>query len=103
LRKKALGLYFCGILDTAAVQDCTKFPSLITNVLLHLVRDFINGVCYQRYEKRLEQQTGRPKVNVCAAAENLEEELQGVYKVWVHGKKHIKSGTIFLVHLTAGP
>ena len=28
---------------------------LITNVLLQLVRDIINGVCYQRYEKRLEQ------------------------------------------------
>ena len=27
-----MGLYFYGILDTAAVKDCTKFPSLITNV-----------------------------------------------------------------------
>jgi len=25
-RKKALGLYFCGILDPGAVQDCKKFP-----------------------------------------------------------------------------
>jgi len=41
------------------------------------------------------QQKARPKVNVCAAAENLEEELQGVYKVWAHGKKHIKSGPSF--------
>ena len=48
-------LYFCGILDPAAIQDVTKFPSL-TNVLLQLVRD-INGICYQGYdEKRLEQQ-----------------------------------------------
>ena len=35
-----------------AVQDCTKFPNLITNVHLQLVRDIINSVCYQRYEKR---------------------------------------------------
>jgi len=47
---------FCGILDPATVQNCTKFPSAITNVLLQLLRDIINGVCYQRYEKRLEQQ-----------------------------------------------
>jgi len=39
----------CGILDPAAVHDCTKFPSLIINVLLQLVRDIINGVSYQRY------------------------------------------------------
>jgi len=38
-----LELYFCGILDPVAVQDGTKFPSLITNVLLQLVRDIING------------------------------------------------------------
>ena len=66
---------FCGILDPAAVQDCTKFPSLITNVLLQLVRDIINGVYSQRYEKRLEQQKGRPNVNVYAAEDNSEEEL----------------------------
>ena len=47
---------FCGILDLVAIQDCTKFPSIITNVLLQLVKDIINGVCYQLYEKRLEQQ-----------------------------------------------
>ena len=46
-------LYFCGILDPAAVQDRTEFPSLITNVLLQLVRDIINGVCDQRYENVL--------------------------------------------------
>ena len=33
-RKEALGIYFCGILDPAAVQDCTKHPSLIRNALL---------------------------------------------------------------------
>jgi len=27
----------------------------MTNLLLQLVRDIINEVCYQRYEKRLEQ------------------------------------------------
>jgi len=37
------------------------------------MRDIINGVCYQRYEKRHEQQKGRPNVNVCGAEENLEE------------------------------
>ena len=66
---------FCGIFDPTAVLDCTKFFSLITNVLLQLVRDIINGVCYQRYQKYLEQQKGRANVNVCAAEENLEEEL----------------------------
>jgi len=29
----------------------------------------------------------RPKVNVCAAEDNLDVKLQSVYKVWVHGKK----------------
>jgi len=38
------------------------------------MRDIINGVCYQRYEKRLEKQKGRPDVNVCDAEEDLEEE-----------------------------
>jgi len=47
----------------------------MTNVLLQLVKDIINGVCYQRYEKRLEQQKGCSNVNVCPAEENLEEEL----------------------------
>jgi len=61
---------FCWILDPAAVQDCAKFPSLLTNVLLQLVRDITNGVCYQRYEKRLEQQKGHPDVNVWAAKKN---------------------------------
>jgi len=31
------------------------------------------GPGYRRYEKRLEQQRGRPNVNVGAAEENLEE------------------------------
>jgi len=57
-------------------------------VLLQLVRDIINEVCYQRYEKRLEQQKGRPKVSVCAAKENFEEDQHGVFKVWVDGNKH---------------
>jgi len=39
------------------------------------VKDIINAVCYQRYEKRLEQQKGRPKVYVSAAEENLEKKL----------------------------
>jgi len=66
---------FCESLDSAAVQDCTKFPILLTNVLLQLVSDIINGVCYQRHVKRFEHQKGRPNVNVCAAEENLEEQL----------------------------
>jgi len=37
--------------------DCFLWDSsLITNVLVQLLKDIINGVCYQRYEKRLEQQ-----------------------------------------------
>jgi len=56
--KKALGLYSWGIVDPAAVQDCTKFPN--EKNVLQLVRHIINGVCYQLYEKRLEQQKGRP-------------------------------------------
>ena len=52
-----MGLYFCGISDPAAAQDVIKFPSLMTNVPLQLVRDIINGICYQGHdEKRLEQQ-----------------------------------------------
>jgi len=31
---------------------------------LQLVRDIINGVCYQRYEKRLEQQKGCLNANI---------------------------------------
>jgi len=46
------------------------------NELLQLVRDVINRVRYQRCGKPLEQQKGRPNVNVCAAEENLEEEQQ---------------------------
>jgi len=37
----------------AAVQDCTEFPSLKTNVLLQLKSDIINRVCCQRYENVL--------------------------------------------------
>jgi len=39
------------------------------------VGDITSGVCYQSYEKRLEQQSGRSNVNVCDGEENLEEEL----------------------------
>jgi len=35
-------------------------PSLLTKVLLQLLRDIVNGMCYQRYGKCLEQQKGRP-------------------------------------------
>jgi len=35
------------------------------------VRDIINWLFYQHYEKRLEQQTGRPSVIVCAAEDNV--------------------------------
>jgi len=45
-RKKSLELCVCGILDPAVVQDLTKCPSSLTKVLLQLVRDIINGVCY---------------------------------------------------------
>jgi len=31
------------VLDPAAAQDCTYFPSLLTNVALQLLRDIING------------------------------------------------------------
>jgi len=34
------------------------------------VRHISNGVCYQRYEKRLEQHKGSPNI-ICAAEENL--------------------------------
>jgi len=38
----------------------------MTNALLQsLVRDIINEVCYQLYEKRLEQQKGRLNANIC--------------------------------------
>ena len=42
IEEKAIGI----ILDLAAVEGCTKFSSLITNVglLLQLMRDIINGV-----------------------------------------------------------
>jgi len=64
------GLIFLWDFRSCCVQDCTKFPSLITNVLLRLVTDSINGLCYQRYVKRLEQQKGLPYLNVCATEEN---------------------------------
>ena len=54
--RKHCDYIFCGLLHSGVVQDCTKFLSLITIALLQLVRDIINGVCYQRHEQRLEQQ-----------------------------------------------
>jgi len=41
LEEESIRIIFCRILDPPEVQDCTKFPSLITNVLLQLVRDII--------------------------------------------------------------
>jgi len=70
-----LGLYFLLDFRSRCCSRLHKFPSLITNVLLQLVRDITIGVCYQRHEKRLEEQKDHPDVNVCAAEENLEEEL----------------------------
>jgi len=55
------------------------------------VRDIINGVCYQRYEKRLEQQQKCcPNVNVCVADENLEKEikLKSVFDYRFNSNKH---------------
>jgi len=57
IKKEAFGLYFCGILDPAAVQDWTEFPTLITYVLLQLTRDII--VYVTSVMKNLEQQKGR--------------------------------------------
>jgi len=37
-----------------------KFLVYITNALLQSLKDIVNGICYQRYEKHLEQQKGRP-------------------------------------------
>jgi len=83
------------------MQDCTKFPRIITDAFLYIfiyffidfddgnwrqaeaqlaaflqiVKDIINRVCYQRFQKGLEHQNGRPNVNICVAEENFEEEL----------------------------
>jgi len=43
--EEGIVIILCGILDPATVQDRTKFPSLITNLLLQLVRDIFIGVC----------------------------------------------------------
>jgi len=71
LEEEGIRNIFCGILDPATVQDCTKYPSVITNENLQLLRDTIDGVCYQRYEKRLEQKKGLPNVYVYVAEENF--------------------------------
>jgi len=65
LEEEGIGIIFLWDVNPAAIQDCIKCPSLITNVLVHVVKDTINGACYQRYGKRLEQQKGRPNVKVC--------------------------------------
>jgi len=46
LGRKYWDYIFCEILDSAAVQDCTKFPSFVTNVRLQLVRDINKGQAY---------------------------------------------------------
>ena len=71
--EKGIVILFLWDFFSAAVQDCTKRPSLIKNVPLQLVRNTINAVRYLRPEKRLEKQKDRPNVNVCAAGENFEE------------------------------
>jgi len=76
LEEEGIGIIFLWNYLSRCSSRLPKIFSLITNVLLQLVRDVINGVCCQRYEKRLEQQKGRPNVNDCAAEENFEEELQ---------------------------
>ena len=74
-----------------AVQDCTKFPSLITYVLLQIAKD-IHGVCYQRYEKCLQQQKGHPNVNVCAAEKKFERGtiIKSVFDYCFNTKKHTR-------------
>jgi len=63
---------FCGILDPAAVQDCTKIPGLNRKRTPTIIERYHqrSSVCYQRYEKRLQQQKGRQNVDVCASEEN---------------------------------
>ena len=39
-----MGLSFCGILDPAAVEDCTKFLFLLTNVLLRNLRTGVRNL-----------------------------------------------------------
>jgi len=65
-----LGVFFCGILDPAAAQDCTKFPSSITNALLQLVRDIIKYVA-----SVMKNVLSNKNINICAPEENLEEQL----------------------------
>jgi len=74
-----VGIYFCGILDPAADQACRKFPSLITNAYSWITKRYHQWSLLPAYEKRLEQQNGRPNVNVRVAEENLEEELKSVF------------------------
>jgi len=70
-----LRIRFCGILDPAAVQDA-KIPTLKTNVLLQLVANIINAVCYQRYEKSLVLSNQKVvQMLMVALQKKLEEEL----------------------------
>jgi len=41
----------------------------------NLLKDIINRLCNQWYEKRCEQRKSRQNINVCIAEDNLEEEL----------------------------
>ena len=53
-----------------------KFPTLKTNVLLQLVANIINAVCYQRYEKRLVLSNQKVvQMLMVALQKKLEEEL----------------------------
>jgi len=42
---------------------------------LQIVKDIINRVCYQRFQKGLQHQNGCTNVNICVAEENFEGEL----------------------------
>jgi len=51
---------------------------------------------YKRYEKRLEQQKGRPNVNVCAAEKNLKEELRITESLFDYRFNSNKNTHVFL-------
>ena len=65
---------FCGILDHAAVEDCRKFPSLLTNAFLQLVRDIkISLTEYVTSIMKTSWATSRPNDIICHVEENLED------------------------------
>jgi len=68
LEEEGIGIIFLWNYLSRCSSRLPKIFSLITNVLLQLVRDVINGVCCQRYEKRLEQQKGRKVVQMLTIA-----------------------------------